>query len=303
MEDVMSVLKRILCAIDFDEHCGRALARAQIVALRHDAELRLLHVFPSRPESIVMPGAGVGAQLDRAGGALLDALAAMIRERGVRSEVTTAHGDPAFQILQAGRDGQADLIVMATHGRKGVSRAVLGSVTEAVLHATPCPLLIIPARAASDGGSFRRVVCAVDFSPSSSATLSNALAMVEEAYGELTVVNVIDPTFSSRPLEDARAQAEDALERLHHRMPHEVAHWGGLRNAVRFGETAGEILKLAAQEEAHLIVVGAHSRRPAVAAMVGSCTDRIVREAPCPVLAVPSRAPVLPLPVLYPAYA
>jgi nucleotide-binding universal stress UspA family protein len=303
MEDVMSVPKRILCAIDFDEHSGRALARAQNVALRHDAELRLLHVFPSRPESILMPRAGVGAQLDQAGGRLLDALTEMIRERGVRSEVTTAHGDPAFQVLQVARDGQADLIVMATHGQNGVSRVVLGSVTEAVLHATPCPLLIIPARAASDRGSFRRVVCAVDFSPSSSATLSQALAMVDEAYGELTVVNVIDPAFSSRPLENARAHAEDALERLRHRMPDEVAHWSGLRNTVRFGETAEEVLKLAAQEDAHLIVVGAHSRRPAVAAMVGSCADRIVREAPCPVLAVPSREPVLSLPVLYPAYA
>ena len=56
-------------------------------------------------------------------------------------------------------------------------------------------------------------------------------------------------------------------------------------------------------ELADLIVVGAHSRRPAVAAMVGSCADRIVRESSCPVLAVPGPAPALTVPVLHPIYA
>lgn len=299
----MSALKRILCPIDFDEHSGRAVARAQDLALRHGAELRLLHVLPSRPESILMPRAGVADQVDQAARAHLDQLAGMIRESGVRCAVATVHGDPAFQILQAARDDEADLMVMATHGRKGVPRVVLGSVTEAVLHATPCPLLTIPPRAAGAGGSFRRVLCAVDFSPSSPATFSHALAMVQEAYGELTVLNVVDPAFASGPPEAVRARIEDALARLHDRVPPEVAHWCVLHDAVRFGDTAAEILKLAAEGDAHLIVVGAHSRRPAVAAMVGSCADRIVREAPCPVLAVPAPAPVVTAPILYPVYA
>ncbi len=296
----MSVLKRILCPIDFDDHSGRALARAEDLALRHGAELRLLHVLSSRPDSILMPSAAVAARVDRAAGAHLDELAATIRERGVRCEAAILHGDPAFQILQAARDGEADLVVMATHGRKGVPRVVLGSVTEAVLHATPCPLLTIPPRAAGAGGSFRRVLCAVDFSPSSPATFSHALGMVQEAYGELTVLNVIDRAFSSGPPLAARARAEDALAGLHERVP---AHWCVVRDAVRFGETAEEVLKLAAEDDAHLIVVGAHSRRPAMAAMVGSCADRIVRESPCPVLAVPSPAPALTVPILHPVYA
>lgn len=299
----MSDLKRILCPIDFDEHSGRALARAQDFALQHGAELRLLHVFPSRPESLLMPRASVALQVDRAGGAHLDALAEMIRERGVPCEVATLHGDPAFQILQEARDCDADLIVMATHGRKGVARVVLGSVAEAVLHATPCPLLTIPPRDGGPGEPLRRVLCAVDFSPSSPATLSHALAMVQEAKGALTVLNVIDPAFSAGPPDAARARAEDALARLHRRVPDEVEHWCVLRDAVRFGETAAEVLKLAAEEEAQLIVVGAHSRRPSVAAMIGSCADRIVRESQCPVLAVPSPAPALTVPVLHPVYA
>ena len=295
MMSVMSVPKRILCPIDFDEYSGRALAWAQNLARRHGAELLLLHVFPLRP--------AVLAQGDRAGHTRLDELAAIIRASGVPCEVTTLNGDPAFHILQAARDGEADLVVMATHGRKGMPRVLLGSVTEAVLHATPSPLLTIPPRAADADGSFRRVLCAVDFCPSSAGTLSHALAMVQVGSGELTVVNVVDPSIASRSPADAGADIEVSLERLHRRIPDEVAHWCVLRNAVRFGDTAAEVLKLAAEAGADLIVVGAHSRRPAVAAIVGSCADRIVREAPCPVLAVPSPAQPLTAPGLYPVYA
>jgi nucleotide-binding universal stress UspA family protein len=298
----MSLLARILCPIDFDERSGRAMAWAEDLALRHGAELRLLHVLPARAESVLMPHAGAGPQMDRASGSHVEALAAMIREHGVRCEAAIVHGDPAFQILQAARDGEADIVVMATHGRKGVSRVVLGSVTEAVLNATPCPLLTIPPGASGTGRAFHRVLCAVDFSPSSAATFSHALAMVEAGHGELTVLNVVDPAYTTAPVEEVRADTEQALLGLHQRVSGPIAQWCVVRDAVRFGDPAEEVLKAAVEDSADLIVVGAHARS-AVAAMVSSNAERIVREAHCPVLAVPAPAAVLGAPVLQPLYA
>ena len=299
----MTPLSRILCPIDFDEHSGRAVARAQDLAARHGAELRLLHVLPRRPESLLLPTPAVAEEAERAARMHLDAVARLIREAGVRCEVAVVHGDPALHILQAARDDGADLIVMATHGRKGVPRVVLGSVTEAVLHATPCPLLTIPPRAPGVGGSFNRVLCAVDFAPSSPATFAHALAMVHDSFGELTVLNVIDPAFSTTPPDTARASVEKALASLHGRIPPAVATWCAVHDEVRFGDTATEVLKAATEDQAQLIVVGAHARRPAVAAIVGSCADRIVRESPCAVLAVPAPSAVVPIPLFYPVYA
>lgn len=297
------MLRRILCPIDFDEHSGRAVARAQDIALRHGAELRLLHVLPSRPEPILMPRPTVGGAMERAAGRHLEELAALIREEGLACTVTVVHGDPAFQILLAAREENVDLVVMATHGRRGVPRVLLGSVTEAVLHATTCPLLTIPPRATGAGGPFQRVLCAVDFSSSSPATLALAFSLADEGRGALTVLNVVDPAFSTTPPDLARARAEDALSRLHARVPAEIAGGCEVKREVRFGETVAEVLRLAAEEDTQLVVIGAQSRRPAVAAMVGSCADRIVRESPCPVLAVPAPASALPLPVLTPVYA
>jgi nucleotide-binding universal stress UspA family protein len=299
----MTALSRILCPIDFDEHSGRAVARAQDLAARHGAELRLLHVLPRRPESLLMPTPAVADEAERTARLHLDGLARLIRDAGVRCDVAIVHGDPALHILQAARDGGADLIVMATHGRKGVPRVVLGSVTEAVLHATPCPLLTIPPRAPGVGGGFSRILCAVDFAPSSAATFAHALAMVQDSFGELTVLNVIDPAFSTSAPDTARASAEAALANLHRRLPAAVATWCVVHEAVRFGDTASEVLKAATEDEAQLIVVGAHARRPAVAAMVGSCADRIVRESSCAVLAVPAPSPVVPIPLFHPVYA
>ena len=297
----MSSLERILCPVDFDEQSGRAVARAQAIAARHRAEVTLLHVLPLRPEALLLPRPTAATQADRAARAHLEELARLIREAGIACAISVVHGDPAFQILHAARDGAFGLIVMATHGRKGVSRVALGSVTEAVLHATPSPLLTIPPRAARDGGPFQRVVCAVDGSPSSRATLAQALAMVDLGYGELTLVNVVDVAFTTVSPEDARDAAGKALAALHH--GEQIAQWCTVRDAVRFGDVPAEVLKLAADEDAQLIVVGARSRRGTAAAMIGSCADRIVRGSACPVLAVPSPATPLALPALAPVYA
>ncbi len=297
----MRALERILCPIDFDEHSGRAVARARGLAARHRAALKLLHVLPLRAEAILLPRPTVAAQVDRAATSHLDALAAMIREDGVECDVQVVHGDPGFRILEAARDWNASLVVMATHGRKGVPRVVLGSVTEAVLHATPCPLLTIPPRASADAASFRRVLCAVDLGASSPDTLLHALDMVEEAYGEVTALNVLDPEHTAAP-EAQKADAAEALALLHDRVP-PSAQWCVVRDAVRIGDTVAEVLKEAAERAAHLIVVGARARRLGVAAMVGSCADRIVREARCPVLAVPAPESHVPLPYLQPVYA
>jgi nucleotide-binding universal stress UspA family protein len=299
----MNPLAHILCPLDFDEHSGRALARAQDLARRNGAHLTLLHVLPLRAESLLMPLPGTAERRDAEARAHLGELASLIGEAGVRCDVAIVHGDPALQILLAARERKADLIVMATHGRKGVPRVVLGSVTEAVLHATPCPLLTIPPRAAGAGGSFRRVLCAVDFSPSSAATFTHALAMLQEAHGEVTLLNVIDPAYSAGEPAGTRDRVERALAGLHGRLPEEMGHWCVIRDTVRLGETAAEILKQARDDEADLIVIGAHSRRPAMAPMVGSCADRVTRESSCPVLAVPAPVPAVPLPALQPLYA
>jgi len=82
--------------------------------------------------------------------ATLDAAVAKIRERYPNVDGVLAHGEPWKEILNAAKTHKADLIVMGTHGRRGLSRVFLGSVAERVVRLSPVPVLTVSGRHAAE---------------------------------------------------------------------------------------------------------------------------------------------------------
>ena len=146
---MIQLFRRILCPIDFSEHSFAALAVALKVAQQNDARLYLLNVAP------VPAGAAGFAPAPMEPYPFLDKdrqeqLAKIGHERipaSVRYETLVISGDPAEQVLNAARGLEADLIVMGTHGRKGISRLMLGSVAERVVRESPTPVLTAHSKA------------------------------------------------------------------------------------------------------------------------------------------------------------
>jgi nucleotide-binding universal stress UspA family protein len=140
----MPRFKKILCAVDFDPNSLLALRLASELAQEGKATLRLLHVvaMPPGPEVALPFGkmeAAARTKLERLG-----------RQRVVgkaRYEVDIMMGDPGVEVLQAAKRWGASLIVMATHGRKGLRRVVLGSVAERVVREASCPVLTVSPKA------------------------------------------------------------------------------------------------------------------------------------------------------------
>jgi universal stress protein A len=140
---MIQLFRKILCPIDFSEHSLAALDVALKVAQQNDAALCLLNV-------VILPAGAAGFQpvpmepypgLEKE---RQDELVKLARERipaAVRYETLVVNGDPADTVLRTARDVDADLIVMGTHGRKGLSRLVLGSVAEQVVRESPTPVL------------------------------------------------------------------------------------------------------------------------------------------------------------------
>lgn len=136
--------RTILCPIDFDENSFAALRHAANLAVEMGATLHLLHVVP------IIPTVGEIAHTMETGSeapATRQLKEVAVRESaGVQYETHTmlalASNIPRT-ILGAARDLRADLIVMATHGRSGFSRLLLGSVSEAVVRNAECPVLTI----------------------------------------------------------------------------------------------------------------------------------------------------------------
>jgi nucleotide-binding universal stress UspA family protein len=138
---------RILVAVDFSAPGDEALERAIELARQSQASIDLLHViepggdeFPFGFTSYGSDRAGLVAYIDRE----LASRAGRVQGEGVTCRTGLAEGQPAAEIVDRARDLGADLIVIGTHGRRGLSHAMLGSVAERVVRRAACPVLTVP---------------------------------------------------------------------------------------------------------------------------------------------------------------
>lgn len=146
----MALVNRILIPTDFSPFARRALDYAVDLAARYDATLVVLHVQPIPvtyvPEAgFIAPPANDEAlrvELEKS----LAMVAAQAKEMGVtKLETLLGMGEAGNEIAQVATDQHCDLIVMATHGRGGLKRLVLGSVADKVIRHASCPVLMVRA--------------------------------------------------------------------------------------------------------------------------------------------------------------
>ena len=148
----MRRIRRILHPSDFSSASGAAFARAVELARRARAELIVVHVI-----SVVVPGVGEGfispkvyddiqQSMTSEAARRIDALVARARKAGIRARGLLLEGAAHERITRAARTQRADLVVMGTHGRTGVSRFFVGSVAERVVTLSPCPVMTVRGR-------------------------------------------------------------------------------------------------------------------------------------------------------------
>jgi nucleotide-binding universal stress UspA family protein len=144
----MISIKSILYPTDFSKYSLYALDYALSFAKQYGAKLSILHVLPNFPlilgqeatfVNIPKLEAATSEQVEKELGKLQEQCAA----QGVESETTVMIGTPFVQIINAAREKDVDLIVIATHGRTGISHVLFGSVAERVVRMAPCPVLSI----------------------------------------------------------------------------------------------------------------------------------------------------------------
>jgi nucleotide-binding universal stress UspA family protein len=203
---------------------------------------------------------------------------------GVPVRMLCRLGDPCDEIHKLALETGADLVVMGTHGRSGLKRLVLGSVTEALLNRPPAPVLTVNRNLRHRKGLFRTVVCATDVSEWSAGTVAVALAFADEGAKRLMVLNVIE-----HPAESSGGTLERAaLVALRDLIPDGARSSYPIDERVAYGEPDREILSVAGEEAADLVVMGTRGGG-ALGHVFGSTVRRVVRDATCPVLVVPAR--------------
>ncbi|HET7219226.1 MAG TPA: universal stress protein [Vicinamibacterales bacterium] len=309
----MVSIKNVLCPIDFSEFSRHAFDRAVAIAQTHGAAVTAIHVVQAQAPPPFIPYGASGS---------LDAFTLSPSDREhLAKELAAfvAHEPPvnvpiahkvidgfsiAREIVTEAAALSADLIVMGTHGRTGFQRFLLGSVTERVLRAAPCPVLTVgeaEARVRGDAATFKRILCAVDFSECSIAALDFAVALAEPAKSEITAVNVIewtpvgyDPLVGPpTDLAGYRMAAEVISRDRLHTVVQQAAHGTTtIAEIVSAGKPYHEILRIAEQYKSDLIVLGIHGRNPIDRMLFGSTAEPLVRRATCPVLTVRAKPAV-----------
>ena len=300
------MIQRILCPVDFSDASRHAVEHAIALARWYEARITGLHIYT--PMSAAMPS------LPLTNDQVLPSELTVVRQTaeawfseaakaGVAVDVVVDVGLPAGAILNCAKTTRAQMIVMGTHGAGGFEHLVLGSVAEKVLRKAACPVLTVPPRTrATSKLPFKRLLCAVDFSDPSSAALELAQSLAVESGAQLMLVHVIEwpwheppsPRLETLPREQAAALAEyrryietSALARLQALSESEGAALPE-PPALRIvnGKSYAEILRIADEDAADLIVMGVHGRSILDLTLFGSTTNHVVRAARCPVLTV-----------------
>jgi nucleotide-binding universal stress UspA family protein len=307
----MIAFRHILCPIDFSETSMRALTYAAAFAAWYKAELEVLHVVPAFDPGLVpalphhFPDGGWQA---RSHDEIISEISHAISAAGgdeVSSSALVQEGRAHEVIVDRARVQPADLLVMGTHGRSGVNRLLLGSVTEKVLRTAPCPTLTVSPGAPSASGApveLKRLLCAVDYSPSARKALQYALELGRQAGAAVTVLHALeymeleeqaepspfDPCYQPVIEERRRGQRiiDHAREQLHAHVGQESNGSGDIQEVVAIGRAYKAILRQAAEGRADLIVMGAQGTGGLELMLYGSNTQHVVRAAACPVLTV-----------------
>ena len=144
----MEAFKHILVPTDFGEASNRALDFALSLAGKFESKVTLMHTY-------TVPASGYGYpdgllwpvdELSKAAKKELDRALAKTKERYANVEGVLVSGEPWQQILETASASGADLILMGTHGRRGFSRVLLGSVAEKVVRLSPIPVLTVSSK-------------------------------------------------------------------------------------------------------------------------------------------------------------
>ena len=295
----MRELKRILCPVDLSDESRHAIEHAIVIARWYKARITALHVcnplvIPATDVTLVggVPPVLTDQEIKDASDEVMACFAsAPGGHDGVPLEVLVESGPPARQILARAKSLAPDLMVIGTHGHGGFQHLVLGSVAEKVLRQAACPVLTVPPRTrATSTLPFKRMLCPVDFSDSSRSALDVALSLAREGDADLTILHVMEwpdalppnrpiPTLEFRDAaeRDVRAMLEQLVPDTDRQRCHPTIRLGE-------GKAYREILEVATEGRADLIVMGVHGRNPLDLMLFGSTTNQVVRRATCPVL-------------------
>jgi|SRR5579859_7083004 len=274
--------EHILVPTDFSEVSQRALEYGKSLAKQENAELLLVHVEP--PLNLITPPEAAwidDSEMQAAHAEQLEQSSARLASEGYKTRSLSLTGPLYDELLRAIREYKVDLMVLGTHGRKGLDRLLLGSDAEAMLRRARCPVLSVGTGVPDlkdKTWSIREVICAIAFDPESAEVAAYAHKFALQHGAELVFFHA------------KRTGAQDNVdwaafeEAFRQYAPDGIGKYLWLRNRVASVAPGRSIGDLAKQRGSDLIVMGAHPASSLATHLGPGVVAKVLIEAPCPVM-------------------
>lgn len=206
-----------------------------------------------------------------------------LQQNGVSAKVAVVPGDPAEEILRKARSGDFELVAMATHGRSGMDRVLMGSVAEAVVRSSPVPVLLC--RSPLRMGDWNRIVVALDGTPGSEEILGDVVPLARSLGATVHLIQVglgllMSDGYRGVALTTPNRHTEGYLDGI---AAHLLSQGIPAIPERRDGIAAYEISSFAERLDAGLICMTTEGRPEELPGLDRSVAAEVIRTAPCPV--------------------
>jgi nucleotide-binding universal stress UspA family protein len=283
--------EHILVPYDGSEGAAEVLHHASEIAHWADARITVLYVADTTRDSVTVVEAQTVDVLVRKGKDIVEEAAKTLNTLGNAYETDVVQGNPAPTIVEYAERYDQDLVVMPTHGREGVPRYLIGSVSEKVVRLSSVPVLSV--RMQPDEQlefPYETILVPTDGSRAATHAAEHVVAFAAALDATVHVLSVVDETAlgpdvrSAGSGKESEVAAEDAIDAVvsaadDHGVPNTVRH-------LEHGSPREEILDCIKANELDAVGMGTTGRRGTDRILLGSVTEKTVRSAPVPVMTV-----------------
>lgn len=284
--------ERILLPTDESDGARAALDHALDIATTYEATIYLLNVADTAQLSATRVQGDVVDALEQEGERTVSEAAQRAERRGATVVTEVIQGEPDDTIVEYADAHDIDLVVMPTHGRRGLEQYLLGSTTERVIRRSEVPVLTVPVGPSSTiEYPYRNVLVPTDGSNCAGHALEKGIDIASTEHAELHLLSVVALTTFGMEVQDVLGTKD--LEKRANGLIEEasgVAREAGVESVsgtVEQESSIGQaVLSYVDERDVDLVVVGTHGRTGFERYILGSVTERLVRTAPVPVLTV-----------------
>jgi nucleotide-binding universal stress UspA family protein len=268
-------LEKLLVPTDGSEFSESAIKEALTFAKACSSKIYALSVIEVNPEFEAL-APGFVERAKKTASEHLESIKSKASNEDIDCEILIREGEEPYKyIVEEAKKNKIEMIIMGRHGRTGLKRLMIGSVTAKVIGHMPCNVLIVPK---ASSVIYKTILLATDGSKYSEAAALDAISIAKRCRSDLIVLSVSTKT---KNIPSAKKSVEKIKEK---------AEKDGLKvkTFTPRGMPYELVVKTAKDKKAGVIVVGSHGRTGLKKLLMGSVTERIIGHAHCPVLVVKS---------------